>query len=300
MNDPSFSDLKFTWSYVQLYNDLGFSIIPLVYGQKSPALVSWKEFQTRKLTLEELQRWFFNDSREWNVGVICGQVSGNLAVIDFDNVEVYQRFFPKWRELEKETLVVKTSRGRHVYFQTDKPVESCKFTSLGFDLQAEGKYVVAPPSLHPNGCRYEFVSNAQKVLFIPDFERSFWNVLSLRFGITVPSKTAPPENIHYNVKWRKLRSSTEKRLVKFLAKYWRRGYRNQLCMSFCGYALKKGIPYEQAYRIIDAVTDLANDEEKKERLKLIDYHYKTRFGMIASLKGISGIREIIREVFQNE
>jgi hypothetical protein len=78
------------------------------------------------------------------------------------------------------------------------------------------------------------------------------------------------------------------------------GYRNQLCMSFCGYALKKGIPYEQAYRIIDLVTNLVNDEEKKTRLKLVDYHYKTRFGMIGSLKGTSGIREIVREVLENE
>lgn len=86
----------------------------------------------------------------------------------------------------------------------------------------------------------------------------------------------------------------EEKAVKFLCKYWREGYRNQLAMFFVGLCLKKGVSYESARHIIEEVADRANDEEKQTRLELVNYHYRNRLN--CNLKGASGIREIIEEM----
>lgn len=91
-----------------------------------------------------------------------------------------------------------------------------------------------------------------------------------------------------------LSDSEEEKAVSFLCKYWREGARNQLEMYFLGLCLKKGVSFESAKRIISEVADRTNDPEKQARLDLVEYHYRDRLNV--SLKGCSGIREIIREM----
>src|SRR5262245_59546451 len=52
-------------------------------GEKKPALDAWKVYQERLPTEQELQAWFRNGRT--GLGVVCGAVSGDLEVIDFDN-----------------------------------------------------------------------------------------------------------------------------------------------------------------------------------------------------------------------
>lgn len=90
-----------------------------------------------------------------------------------------------------------------------------------------------------------------------------------------------------------LSDKEEEKAVRFLCKYWREGARNRLEMYFLGLCLNKGVSFESAKRIIEEVTTRTNDPEKPARLDLVAYHYRNR--MNVSLKGSSGIREIIEE-----
>jgi hypothetical protein len=92
-----------------------------------------------------------------------------------------------------------------------------------------------------------------------------------------------------------LPSGEEQRAAEFLAKYWIKGRRNQLEMAFLGYCLKRGVSYESARRIVERVCDLTGDEEKAARLRLVDYHYKSRRGLGGQLAGLSLIREVVKE-----
>ena len=96
--------------------------------------------------------------------------------------------------------------------------------------------------------------------------------------------------------YKPLENEEENRIVEFLAKYWKPGYRNKLEMSFLGWCLKTGISYESAYRIIDAVTSVCGDEEGPSRLRLVKYHYENRQVLGSSLKGFRGLIDVIREV----
>ena len=141
---------------VELYRKLGFCIIPAKYGEKT-SLINWKELQYRKPTDAEIERWF-GSGKPVNVAVVCGQVSGNLVVLDFDSEQAYRDFFPKHEELERSTLVVRTGRGYHAYFRLDRALPSMKYKDIGFEVHSDGTIVIAPPSMHPSGKPYEFVN----------------------------------------------------------------------------------------------------------------------------------------------
>jgi hypothetical protein len=136
--------------------DMGLNVIPLNEKTKIPALSSWEEYQHRMVKDEELHKWF-DDSKK-NIAVICGKVSGNLVVIDFDNLDILP-FLKDIPILQEKTIIVRTGKGLHIYFRVDeKYTQTRKFENLKVDIKGEGGYVVAPPSVHPSGAIYQFHS----------------------------------------------------------------------------------------------------------------------------------------------
>lgn len=135
------------------YLDLGYSVLPLHTRSKLPAIKEWSVFQHQKPTKQNVLDWF---SLERNIAIVTGAVSG-LVVIDVDTLKggdyasLIKRFPTK--------TVVKTGRGFHLYYEhpgwhVDNAVEMLP----GVDVRADGGYVVAPPSIHPNGSKYEWIT----------------------------------------------------------------------------------------------------------------------------------------------
>ncbi|MGC8584865.1 MAG: bifunctional DNA primase/polymerase [Thermoplasmata archaeon] len=142
-----FNDVK------KLY-DLGFSLIPLKEKTKIP-LIKWEDFQKRRPTEQELHEWF--DDGKANVAIITGKISGNLVVIDFDNLEILPFLIEDIQNIFKNTMGVRTGKGLHIYYKTDeKYLNTRRFENLKIDIKGEGGYVVAPPSTHPTGAIYTF------------------------------------------------------------------------------------------------------------------------------------------------
>ncbi len=147
-------ELKTTLDYARWYVSKGFSIIPLKPRDKKPAIETWKIFQTHKPTDDNLKKWFGNGSKN-NIGIVTGAISG-ICVLDFDTPEAY--------ELAKkiglpDTPTVKTGKGYHYYFKYREGIRNFqKRDDLpGIDLRGDGGYVVAPPSIHPSGEKYEWM-----------------------------------------------------------------------------------------------------------------------------------------------
>lgn len=84
------------------YLRAGLSVLPANRAQKRPCLPRWSEFQARLPTEPEVCRWFANRSDA--ICIVCGKVSGNLEVIDFDN---HGELFPKWKESIPGDLLAK-------------------------------------------------------------------------------------------------------------------------------------------------------------------------------------------------
>ena len=143
-------------SYAIWYWQMGLSVIPLKPHSKEP-LIPWKEYQTRTATLEELEKWFKGKTvDDLGIGVVCGSVSNNLVVLDFDDPDIWSKINPEY--FESEHFLVSTGSGkRHLYLGSKKPVRKGRISEIKLDVQGEGSYVVAPPSIHPSGGQYRIV-----------------------------------------------------------------------------------------------------------------------------------------------
>ena len=171
----------------------GINPIPLKPNQKIPA-VNWELYQEERFPIESILKHYKNN----NYAVICGKVSENLVVIDFDLPD-------KWKKenniLTKEetdllydnivsidpdilcnTYTVRTASGSlHFYFKLEsmdiyKSLEQNKGLNCVLklervdiehvDIQGEGKYVVVPPSSIDE--KYYEVYNDKPILKITD------------------------------------------------------------------------------------------------------------------------------------
>ena len=152
------------------YLETDLSFIPLRPGTKEPALSSWKEFQDRRPSAEEVAEWCA-EFPSCNWGIVTGELSG-LVVLDFDSgdaeVKARERGLP-------ETLTVQTPRGRHCYFKhPGGSVQSRAGLFDDLDVRADGAYVVAPPSVGPDGSPYRWEQDeTQRTLAeLPDWVAS--------------------------------------------------------------------------------------------------------------------------------
>ena len=75
----------------EAYRRAGLCALPARVKEKRPALSGWKAYQARLPTEEEITRWFGNAG---GVCLICGGVSGNLEMLDFDlGGEAFQAWY---------------------------------------------------------------------------------------------------------------------------------------------------------------------------------------------------------------
>lgn len=162
-------DQDFMIDYALNLVDLGFSIIPLNPKSKVPLKgVSISEFQYRKPSFNEVRKWFMQNENI-NIGIMCGEIS-NLLVLDIDSEEL----MGKYKEFIEETptLKVKTGKGMHLYFR-GKNQKTIHPKDVKLDIQGNGAYVVAPPSIHPNGMKYEWCGDQDieedDILPVPDW-----------------------------------------------------------------------------------------------------------------------------------
>jgi len=283
--------------FARRYVDLGLSVIPVIYREKKPAL-NWKPYQDRRPTQGELREWFRNGQAQ-NVAVVCGQVSGNLVVIDFDSPEAYSRFFEGNAELERETPIVRTARGFHVWLRTAEPIRSFVIPDLSVDVIAEAKFVLVPPSIHPSGHPYQFVSGLRTPIIVGDFLQAMKKRCQ-GLGARIPSlESAPPAQKTGRTRCfgvrggRKMAEQNKLRIIDAMVGHWIPGRRNHLTMYLLGLFLKRRIAQEDARDIISRICDLASDEEKPQRLAQVAYHYRKDPRVWPYMKGMSGLRELL-------
>lgn len=139
-------------SWARRYLRAGWSIIPLKPNSKEPAIPRWKPFQARPPDESEVRDWLAEGER--GIAVVLGDVSGGLAVRDFDAVGAYEHWRDDHSALARELPTVKTGRGLHVYAKS----HHLRFRKLeDGEWRGEGHYVAAPPSVHPRGRPYEWV-----------------------------------------------------------------------------------------------------------------------------------------------
>lgn len=141
------------------YAQIGWHTFQLKPRDKVPA-VKWADVATAEANM--IAGWWEHNPNA-NVGIACGKRSG-IVVLD---VDADHEGFESLAELAinygaiPETWTSKTgSGGRHIFFAYPENANirnSAGKLGRGLDIRGDGGYVVAPPSIHPNGNRYEWV-----------------------------------------------------------------------------------------------------------------------------------------------
>lgn len=167
------------------YASLGFGVIPLHVPDgavcscrnpqcksigKHPRTMNGLKAATTDHT--QIRNWFGSYFADANIGIVTGAAS-NLVVLDVDiqhgGIDSLQRLEQQYGQLP-ETVKAKTGGGGfHLLFQHPgfQIKNSAGRLGAGLDIRGDGGYIVAPPSLHVSGQRYEWVTVEMELAELP-------------------------------------------------------------------------------------------------------------------------------------
>ena len=144
------------------YARMGFAVFPVCSANKKPHTPhGCKDAKTDPGAI----KYWWSRWPDASIGIATGSASHGLVVIDLDQDE--NKGLDGYSELENwqrengelpETWRSITGRGGyHLFFYSnDKSYQNRAGLLDGIDVRGEGGYIIAPPSLHPNGRRYEW------------------------------------------------------------------------------------------------------------------------------------------------
>lgn len=146
------------------YAHLGLAVFPLVEGAKNPATA--KGFKNASTDEKTVRTWWTRNPN-YNIGIACGN---GTMVIDLDVDEAKDEdgtaTLRKWEDDNgklPETATAVTGRGGlHMLYRIDGEVRCSANPKLGVDVRGDGGYIVAPPSIHPNGTQYAWERDPRK------------------------------------------------------------------------------------------------------------------------------------------
>jgi len=234
------------------YVKMGVSVIPIPYRAKA-ATISWSEYTKRLPTEQEIREWFKNEEK--NIGIVCGRISKNLVVFDFDDPEAMSFVIADINETAKKTLVVRTGKGFHVYYRVKTP-ENFKLMNLKVDVKGERGYVIAPPSIHPSGIKY-MALGTMNISEVSD------DVISL------------------------MREADEMYpLAKVAAVEWGSGNRHELALGLASFFRTRGKwSSDKVQRFIRGVMRMKGDrEEVEDRMRAVEDAFKKEYPYNKHLK----------------
>ena len=140
------------------YAELGFYVFPLRPRRKDPA--TQHGFQDASCDPGTVEAWWIQNP-EYNIGIATGH---GLVVIDVDEHPEDGKYgVQSLRDWERENgempvtwTVLTGSGGFHYWYSTDENFKNVVEVIPSIDIRSLGGYVVAPPSIHPNGTPYEW------------------------------------------------------------------------------------------------------------------------------------------------
>lgn len=175
-----------------------------------------------------------------NIGVRTGEVSG-IAVIDID---LKNDGPAQWAALQAqhggiETLTAATGGGgQHLVFATlpaQKLRSGSNVLGRGLDTRGEGGYIIAPPSVHISGNRYQWV-NRTTPISVPKWVA--WPLFQVEASVKNGSKSpAHPDHPQW--------------VSEALAKGVGQGERNALAARLAGYFHQKGLPKDIIIQVME-------------------------------------------------
>ena len=142
------------------YASRGLAVFPLKPRDKSPITAHGVHEATTNF--DQINKWWSRYPNA-NIGIACGKISGGLLVVDVDRkpngvdgLDSLNEWERENGELPETVRSITGTGGSHLLYRIDYPGKNRVNLLAGVDIRSDGGYIVAPPSIHPNGNKYEW------------------------------------------------------------------------------------------------------------------------------------------------
>jgi len=152
-----------TIEFAKFYSQKGWRVLPCQERGKLPTLKDWPNAATTEINM--INGWLEVNPNA-NLGIATGSKSG-IFVLDIDagheGFESLDKLEAQYGKLPATPTALTGGGGKHIYFQYPdaviRNVQNSGKLGKGLDIRAEGGFVVAAPSIHPNGNHYSWDRN---------------------------------------------------------------------------------------------------------------------------------------------
>jgi len=235
-----------TLDWARFYRGRGLVVMPVRAGTKECHVPNWSTRYPDAL-----------------VGMI--KPGDNLAlrldghtVLDLERPELWPVFFNASPEgVAQATWVDRTGKGFHVFMRGEcEPIKADGLVEL---RSGPGQYVVVPPSTHPNGRHYEWITDVERVAI-----------------------AEVPKDALAHLRWKIEVLRRHAALIKAMVEAWRPEHRHFLALWTAGALRKAGAARDEAEIVIKTICALARDDELKDRLRALEDTYRKPLDEIAA------------------
>ena len=155
-------------------------------------------------------------------------------------------------------------------------------------VKGEGGYIVAPPSIHPNGNRYEIINGSITIITILS-KTQIYKLFSAIQNHAEEYSTEDDNKLNLN-------EEDVSDIVAILKPYYQHGNRNDFTMYLSGLMRKADISFDSTLKAIETIA--ADDEEKPARIKTLEETYKKQ--NLHKVSGYLGLLSILISQTQDE
>lgn len=142
------------------YASRGLAVFPLKARDKAPITAHGVHEATTNF--DQIKKWWKRYPNA-NIGIACGKISGGLLVVDVDRkpngvdgLDSLNEWERENGELPETVRSITGTGGNHLLYRIDGSGKNRVNLLDGVDIRSDGGYIVAPPSIHPNGQAYEW------------------------------------------------------------------------------------------------------------------------------------------------